>query len=69
MHDILIRYGENHYHYVIRHAPAPNPPRIRLESAPLLRRSEFFCSFAYRSLGVPLSGRASAGGECPAHSG
>ena len=69
MPDILISSGENHYQYVIRHAPDPYPPRNRLESAPLLRRSGFFCNFAYRSLDAPLSGRASAGGECPAHSG
>lgn len=69
MPDILIRYGENHYQYVIRHAPDPYPPRNRFETAPLLRRSDFFCSFAYRPLDAPLSGRASADGERPAHSG
>ena len=69
MPDILIRFAENRYQCVIRHAPDPYPPRYRLESAPLLRRSGFFCSFAYRSPDAPLSGRASAGGECPAHSG
>lgn len=69
MHIILIQSGENHYQYVIRHAPAPYPPRNRLVSAPLLRRSDFCCTFAYRPRGVPLAGRASAGGEHPAHSG
>lgn len=69
MPDILISFDENRYQCVIRHAPNPYPPRTRLESAPLLRRSEFFCSFAYRWHDAPLAGRASAGGECPAHSG
>ena len=69
MPDILIPYAENRRQYVIRHAPDPYPPRYRLESAPLLRRSEFYCTLAYRPHGVPLAGRASAGGECPARSG
>lgn len=69
MPDILISFDENRYQCVIRHAPDPYPPRIRLVSAPLLRRSDFICTFAYRPGHAPLSGRASAGGECPAHSG
>lgn len=69
MPDILTPFTENRCHYVIRHAPDPYPPRTRLVSAPLLRRSEIFCSFAYRPLDAPLGGRASAGGECPAQSG
>lgn len=69
MTDILTPYGENRYQCVTRHAPDPYPPRNRLVSAPLLRRSDFCCTFAYRPHGAPLAGRASAGGENPAHSG
>ena len=48
---------------------APHPPCIRHASAPLLRRSDSFCTFAYRPHDASLAGRASAGDENPAHSG
>ena len=48
---------------------ARRPPCIRAAVAPLLRRSDFICTFAYRPHDAPLAGRASAGGECPARSG
>ena len=46
-----------------------HPLRIRPAVEPLLRRSDKICTFAYRPRDAPLTGRASAGGECPAHSG
>lgn len=48
---------------------ATHPPCIRAAVAPLLRRSDFICTFAYRPHDALLVGRASASGECPAHSG
>lgn len=48
---------------------ATHPHRIRPAVEPLLRRSDLICTFAYRPHDVPLVGRASAGGECPARSG
>ena len=48
---------------------ATRPPRVRTAVAPLLRRSDEICTFAYRSRGALLNGRAFMNDERPAHSG
>ena len=50
-------------------SPATHPPRIRLDVAPLLRRSDIIGTFAYRSRDAPLNGRAFMNDERPARSG
>lgn len=48
---------------------ARRPPCIRAAVAPLLRRSDKICTFAYRPNDATLAGRASSSDERPARSG